>query len=215
MGKECAVLFDLDGVIIDTEPQYSVFWDRAGKDYLHDADHFGMKIKGNTLQQIFDLHFAGHEDWQREITAALSEWEQNMHFDLIPGILDFLEKLQAHCIPTALVTSSDDSKLGHLWEAHPSLQQFFPTIISADDITRSKPDPEGYLLASQRLEVVPQKSFVFEDSRAGLQAGRAGGMTVIGVATTLPAQEIAPLADYVIHDFVGISPEEILLRKKI
>ncbi|MCD8287565.1 MAG: HAD family hydrolase [Porphyromonadaceae bacterium] len=174
-----------------------------------------MKIKGNTLQQIFDLHFAGHKDWQREITAALSEWEQNMHFDLIPGILDFLGKLQAYHLPTALVTSSDDSKLGHLWEVHPSLQRFFHTIISADDITRSKPDPEGYLLASRRLGVAPQKSFVFEDSRAGLQAGRAGGMTVIGVATTLSAKEIVPLADYVINDFVGISPEEILLRKKI
>ena len=57
----------------------------------------------------------------------------------------------------------------------------------------------------------PEKAFVFEDSRAGLLAGRAGGMTVIGVATTLSADEIIPLADRVINDFTGISPQEILV----
>ena len=52
MDKNMALLFDLDGVIVDTEPQYSIFWDKVGNDYLHDSDHFGMKIKGNTLRQI-------------------------------------------------------------------------------------------------------------------------------------------------------------------
>lgn len=81
MDTTIAALFDLDGVIIDTEPQYSVFWDKTGAEYLHDTDHFGMKIKGNTLRQIFDLFFAGHEDWQKQIASDLLKWEKSMHFD--------------------------------------------------------------------------------------------------------------------------------------
>ena len=134
-----------------------------------------------------------------------------MRFDLIPGILEFLKALRDNHIRTAIVTSSDNEKLDSLWQAHPELKGYFDTIISADDITRSKPDPEGYLLAARRLGVKPEKAFVFEGSRAGLQAGRAGGMTVVGVATTLSADEITPLADRVINDFTGISPQEILV----
>ena len=211
MDTTIAALFDLDGVIIDTEPQYSIFWDKTGAEYLHDTDHFGMIFKGNTLRQIFDLFFAGHEDWQQQIASALLKWEKSMRFDLIPGILEFLKALRDNHIRTAIVTSSDNEKLDSLWQAHPELKGYFDTIISADVITRSKPDPEGYLLAARRLGVKPEKAFVFEDSRAGLQAGRAGGMTVVGVATTLSADEITPLADRVINDFTGISPQEILV----
>lgn len=93
MDTTIAALFDLDGVIIDTEPQYSIFWDKTGAEYLHDTDHFGMKIKGNTLRQIFDLFFAGHEDWQQQI-ARSSEMGEILRFDLIPGILEFLKALR-------------------------------------------------------------------------------------------------------------------------
>lgn len=210
MDRSTAFLFDLDGVIVDTEPQYSIFWDKVGVEYLHDEDHFGMKIKGNTLRQIFERHFAGHEEWQQQIATDLLAWEKAMRFDLIPGVLDFLKTLRETHIGTAIVTSSDNEKLNSLWNAHPELKSYFDTIISANDITRSKPDPEGYLLAAHRLGVAPQQAFVFEDSLAGLQAGRAGGMTVIGLATTLPVEKITPLADRVINNFVGITPKDII-----
>ena len=96
-----AFLFDLDGVIVDTEPQYSIFWDKVGNDYLHDSDHFGMKIKGNTLRQIFERHFAGHDDWQKQIASDLLAWERAMRFDLIPGIEEFLNKVREAGISTS------------------------------------------------------------------------------------------------------------------
>jgi len=130
---------------------------------------------------------------------------------LIPGIPDFLNSVRKAGISTAIVTSSDNEKLSSLWKVHPDLRNFFDTVISADDITRSKPDPEGYLLAAKRLNVAPKNAFVFEDSLAGLQAGRAGGMTVVGVATTLPAAKIAPLADRVIDNFMGHTAEEFAI----
>lgn len=204
-----AALFDLDGVIVDTEPQYTIFWDKMGADYLHDTNNFGAKIKGNTLRQIYDLHFAGHDDWQQEITAALLDWEANMQFDLIPGVLDFLKALRSAGIRTAIVTSSDNAKMESLWRAHPTLSDYFDTIVTANDITRSKPDPEGYLLAATRLGALPYEAVVFEDSRAGLQAGRAGGMTVVGLTTTLPADDVKALADKAIPHFIGFTPDMI------
>lgn len=210
MNKRVAFLFDLDGVIVDTEPQYSIFWDKIGSELLHDTDHFGMKIKGNTLRQIFDRFFADHKEWQAKIATDLLAWEKAMRFDLIPGIREFLDSVRKAGIGTAIVTSSDNEKLNSLWKAHPDLRNFFDTVVSADDITHSKPDPEGYLLAAKRLNVVPENAFVFEDSLAGLQAGRAGGMTVVGVATTLPAEKVATLADVVIDNFTGHTAEEII-----
>ena len=209
MNKRVAFLFDLDGVIVDTEPQYSIFWDKIGSELLHNTDHFGMKIKGNTLRQIFDRFFADHKEWQAKIATDLLAWEKAMRFDLIPGIREFLDSVRKAGIGTAIVTSSDNEKLNSLWKAHPNLREFFDTVVSADDITRSKPDPEGYLLAAKRLNVAPENAFVFEDSLAGLQAGRAGGMTVVGVATTLPAEKVATLADVVIDNFTGHTAEEI------
>lgn len=210
MNKRVAFLFDLDGVIVDTEPQYSIFWDKIGCELLHDNDHFGMKIKGNTLRQIFDRFFADHKEWQAKIATDLLAWEKAMRFDLIPGIREFLNSVRKAGISTAIVTSSDNEKLNSLWKAHPDLREFFDTVVSADDITRSKPDPEGYLLAAKRLNVAPENAFVFEDSLAGLQAGHAGGMTVVGVATTLPAEKVATLADVVIDNFTGHTAEEII-----
>lgn len=210
MNKRVAFLFDLDGVIVDTEPQYSIFWDKIGSELLHDTDHFGMKIKGNTLRQIFDRFFADHKEWQAKIATDLLAWEKAMRFDLIPGIREFLDSVRKAGIGTAIVTSSDNEKLNSLWKAHPDLREFFDTVVSADDITRSKPNPEGYLLAAKRLNVAPENAFVFEDSLAGLQAGRAGGMTVVGVATTLPAEKVATLADVVIDNFTGHTAEEII-----
>lgn len=210
MNKRVAFLFDLDGVIVDTEPQYSIFWDKIGSELLHDTDHFGMKIKGNTLRQIFDRFFADHKEWQAKIATDLLAWEKAMRFDLIPGIREFLDSVRKAGIGTAIVTSSDNEKLNSLWKAHPDLREFFDTVVSADDITRSKPDPEGYLLAAKRLNVAPENAFVFEDSLVGLQAGQAGGMTVVGVATTLPAEKVATLADVVIDNFTGHTAEEII-----
>ncbi len=204
-----AALFDLDGVIVDTEPQYTVFWDNVGAKYLYDNDNFGAKIKGNTLRQIYDRHFSGHDDWQQQISRDLLQWEANMHFELIPGVSIFLQKLRKAGIRTAIVTSSDNAKMESLWRAQPLLRKYFDTIITANDITHSKPDPEGYLLAASRLGASPHDAVVFEDSRAGLQAGRAGGMKVIGLTTTLTTEEVNTLADISIPNFINFTPEMI------
>ena len=93
-GQEVAALFDLDGVVFDTEPRYSLFWGMKGKTYHPEVEHFENVIKGQTLVQIFDRWFAGCDDVQRKIAGELEDFERNMAYDYVPGVEDFLRDLR-------------------------------------------------------------------------------------------------------------------------
>lgn len=88
--KTIAALFDFDGVIMDTELQYTIFWNEQGEKYLH-VKNFGPGIKGQTLTQIYDKHFAGGLVSVREqITSDLNLFEKDMAYEYLPGVQDFL-----------------------------------------------------------------------------------------------------------------------------
>lgn len=196
-----AALFDFDGTLVDTEPQYSLFWGEQGRRYHPETPNFDKIIKGQTLGQIFDGHFAGMDDVQRRIVEELNEFEKNMHFDYIRGAREFVGQLRAQGVKTAIVTSSNDLKMASVYASRPELKELFDLILTADMFTRSKPDPDCFLTAASLLGCPPEECIVFEDSRHGLQAGRSAGMKVIGLATTLPTDVIAPMADEVWDDF--------------
>ena len=84
-------LFDLDGVVFDTEGQYSLFWNAIGEKYKGDAD-FAIKIKGQTLPEIFYHHFADNEPLQRELVEGINNLERNMAYEYITGAKEFIEK---------------------------------------------------------------------------------------------------------------------------
>lgn len=108
--KTIAALFDFDGVIMDTELQYTIFWNEQGEKYLH-VKNFGPGIKGQTLTQIYDKHFAGELVSVREqITSDLNLFEKDMAYEYLPGVQDFLVELRRHNVKIALVTSSNDEK---------------------------------------------------------------------------------------------------------
>lgn len=199
-----AALFDFDGVIMDTEGQYSIFWNERGKKYLNEDD-FGRRIKGQTLQQIYDKHFAGMDEIQKRITGDLNRYESQMNYDYLPGVEDFLKDLRRNKVKIALVTSSNDIKMSVVYNAHPELREYFDCILTANDFTRSKPDPECFQLGMKIFETTPENTFVFEDSFHGLQAGRDSGATVIGLATTNPREAIGQKAHHIIDDFRGMT----------
>ena len=76
--KSIAALFDFDGVVMDTETQYSIFWNEQGRKYHPELPEFGRLIKGQTLTQIYANYFAGMEEVQHEITEDLNKFEKNM-----------------------------------------------------------------------------------------------------------------------------------------
>lgn len=209
-GKNIAALFDFDGVVVDTESQYSLFWNEKGEKYHPEIPEFGHHIKGQTLTQIYSQYFLQPEGLQPEITRELLDFETRMTFDFIPGVVDFMKELRQKGVKIAIVTSSNDQKMANAHRAFPELKSMVDVIITADKITHSKPHPECFLLGAETLQVPIDRCIVFEDSYHGLEAGNRAGMKVIGLATTNPASAIADKAILVIPDFMDFTYEKML-----
>ncbi|WP_418699123.1 HAD family hydrolase [Bacteroides sp.] len=207
--KNIAVLFDFDGVVVDTETQYSIFWHKAGVDYLGMTD-LENRVKGQTLVYIYDTFFPGKTREQEEITAALNRFEQEMSYDYIPGVLDFIADLRSHDVRLAVVTSSNDQKMAAVYRAHPEIKTLFDRILTAEMFTRSKPAPDCFLLGMDIFGTTPDTTYVFEDSFNGLKAGMASGAAVIGLATTNSREEIASLCHHILDDFQGFTYDKML-----
>ena len=203
------VLFDFDGVIADTESQYTYFWDKVGKDYLG-LDDFGMTIKGQTLIQIFGKFFDGMQKEQEEIVPQLNAFEHDMSYEYIPGALEFMQELKKRGIRSAIVTSSNDIKMSNAYAAHPELHDLVDAVLTSEHFSKSKPDPECFLKGMEVLGATPQETIVFEDSFHGIAAGRASGAKVIGLATTNKREALTPLCDMVIDNFTQISVDKLL-----
>ena len=196
-----AFLFDLDGTLIDTEPQYSEFWHSHCYQYLGDAT-IGDKIKGCTLDIIIKEYFSSTEEIKNSITRDIFEFEKTMTYPFIAGARDFIKNARERSILTAIVTSSNREKMQNVYRIYPEFASWFDAILTADDFTKSKPDPQCFILAAQKLNVNISECVIFEDSRNGLLAARHSGATVVGLTTTLPTTEVASLSDIVLNNFL-------------
>lgn len=201
-----AALFDLDGVILDTEGQYTRFWSEMGRRYVPSVPDFAQCIKGQTLVQMFDAWFPD-PDIQREVKRQLDEFELQMTYPYIKGAYAYVKALHEEGVPTAIVTSSNLVKMENVYRLRPEIKELFTHILTSEDFEASKPHPDCYLRAAERVGVPINECVVFEDSMNGLQAGRASGAYVVGLATTNPKETIASLCDEVVDDF-----ETLLLK---
>jgi HAD superfamily hydrolase (TIGR01509 family) len=198
-----AALFDLDGVVFDTEPQYSVFWGAQCREFHPEHPGLEHEIKGQTLVQIYDAWFSGElAEQQPLITERLNKFEQQMDYIYVPGFEEYISQLRGKDVKTAVVTSSNQPKMEAVYQSHPEFRSMFDAILTSEDFERSKPDPDCYLKAAQRLGVEVEDCVVFEDSFNGLKSGRAAGMYVVGLSTTNPAEAIRPYCDEVIANYV-------------
>lgn len=198
-----AALFDLDGVVFDTEPQYTVFWGEQCREFHPEHPGLEQEIKGQTLVQIYDAWFSGPlADKQPLITGRLDRYEQQMSYDYVEAFPEYIRLLRRQGVRTAVVTSSNKVKMEAVYRKHPEFKGMFDVILTSEDFSASKPDPDCYLKAAARLGVGREHCVVFEDSFNGLRSGRAAGMYVVGLATTNPADSIRPLCDEVINNYI-------------
>ena len=201
-----AALFDLDGVVFDTEPQYTVFWGAQCREFHPEHPGLEHEIKGQTLVQIYEAWFSGPlTEKQALITRRLDEYEAQMSYNYVPGFEQYIRSLREKGVKTAVVTSSNRPKMEAVYRSRPEFKELFDAILTSEDFSASKPDPDCYLKAAERFGVAPEDCVVFEDSFNGLKSGRAAGMTVVGLATTNAAESIRPLCDRVIHDFTELN----------
>jgi len=208
--RRIAALFDLDGVVLDTENQYSILWREIGKEYHPEIAHFENAIKGQTLEQIYEKFFGGDLDLQAMITTRLDKFEEQMNYDYIEGAKDFILSLKEKGIFTAVVTSSNEKKMNNVYRSKPELKGLFDRILTADMFKASKPAPDCYLLGAEVFGAKTENCVVFEDSFHGLEAGRRAGMKVVGLSTTNPEESIKDMADLVIPDFKNFSINDML-----
>ena len=207
---QTAALFDLDGVLVDTETQYTAFWERTGRRDVPACPDFANRIKGHTLREIFSSYYDGREALQRQVEQELVQFEKEMHFPFIPGAMEFVQELRKTSIPVAVVTSSNLDKMACLYAAHPSFADSFDRIFTAEDALRSKPAPDCYLAAASAFGLEAEHCFVFEDSLNGLRAAQASGAVVVGLSTGLPADIVRPYCNHVMPDFRHFSVDQML-----
>ena len=192
-------LFDLDGVILDTEGSYTAFWDDYGSRHFSEKD-FGLKIKGQTLVKILADYFPD-ENERKSITDAINDFERKMSYPFVPGVENYIKSLKSNGIRTAVVTSSNLPKMENVYRCHPGFKEMFDIILTSEDFSESKPSPYCYLKAMKLFGAGPENCVVFEDSLAGLQAARASGAFVTALTTTNPEEVVRNYADLVIRDF--------------
>lgn len=206
-NNDIGCLFDLDGVLVDSERIYTKIWEAIECQWPTGVENFAYKIKGTTLEDILERYFP--EDVREKVTQELIRLEGMMIYEALPGAIDFLDLLISKEIPIALVTSSNDMKMAHLWNDMPGFKEKFNVIITGDEVKCSKPDPEGYLAAADALGVKPERCAVLEDSLQGVKAGKAAGAFVIGIAGTLKASDIAPFSDIVVNSVADINIDKL------
>lgn len=214
-SMEVGFLFDLDGVLIDSESRYTEIWERIDAKFPTGVENFATKIKGTTLENILGTYYPDSAT-AAQVRAMLYEEEANMRYDYMQGAFELLNELSRLGIRAVLVTSSNAVKMDRLWAQRPELREYLYAIVDGDMVTRSKPDPQGYLLGASKMGLDPRRCVVFEDSLQGVKAGKAAGSYVVGIAGTLPGEALSGDSDVVVDNLTDISAAEIcdILKKR-
>ncbi len=208
MKKLKVALFDLDGTLIDTEGQYTEIWGAIGRKYRPDLPDFSQAIKGTTLTQILDNYFPDKEI-RHDVVAELDEKEAGMRYEFYDGALDFIADLRRHGVKCAIVTSSNKKKMESLKKQVPDFDDLFDRVLTSEDFTASKPNPDCYLLGARVFDAALDECVVFEDAFTGLQAGMSAGIFTIGLATCNSREAIEDKCNYVLDNFIGLTYDKI------
>lgn len=192
-------IFDLDGVIVDTAKYHFLAWKRLAAGFGFDfTEADNERLKGVSRMRSLDILLeAGRRsmsETEKEVAAAkknawyLEYLETLKQTDMLPGALEYLDYLKNWGVRVALGSASKNAAfiLGRL-----GIHGLFDAVIDGDAVSAAKPDPEVFLKAAAALSLSPSVCVVFEDSFAGVQAAKAGGMKVVGVGSP----ELLPGAD--------------------
>lgn len=216
MNEIKGLLFDLDGVLVDTAKYHFLAWKKL-------ADSLGIeftkqdneRLKGVSRMASFDiiLEIGGRTMTQAQKEACCAEKNaiyvnfirQLRQDELFPGVREFFETAHASGYKLALGSASKNSMLilDRL-----NITSMLDAIIDGTKVSRAKPDPEVFLAGAQALGLSPQACIVFEDAVAGIQAAHNAGMKAVGIGT----REALPEADIVIAGLEGVTPDELVAR---
>lgn len=183
-----AVIFDMDGVIVDTELIQSQAYETILAEYgivPEKNEHGTVHISGATTAETWELLKKRHgfEADTEELTrkkrdAVIAVMRKG--FSPLPGVFELLKDLQKHNIPLAIATSAQPERANLVMNGL-GVNQYFKVVVTAEDVKRSKPAPDVYLAAAEQLGAASKRCVVIEDAEVGVAAGKAAGMKVIAV----------------------------------
>ena len=215
MKYHYAVIFDMDGVVVDNFQYHQLAWQtfckRHGLDF---GTAFRSGVFGGTNRDHLE-HFFGRRLAEEEVRNFEEEKEAlyrdlyHPHIKPVEGLAAFLQELKSAGIPVALATSSPPVNVRFVL-AETGLSGVFNPVLDATSVTNGKPDPEIYLKTAAALAKDPAACIVFEDSISGITAARAAGMKVVGLTTTHPAEDL-PVLEMAIPDFTNIGLDDLEL----
>lgn len=203
-----AVIFDMDGVIIDSNPYHKISLRQF-------CEKYGFHLSDEEL--INKIYGRTNKEWIANLFGKLSKAELSQYGEekeslfrevfkndirALEGLPEFLENLKQNNIPIAIGTSAPRSNVDFVL-AHTKLGEYFSVILDEADVEHGKPNPEIYLKVAARLGYEPSRCIVFEDSLSGVESARRAGAKVVGVATTHSVEELSH-TDFIIRDFMGL-----------
>ena len=181
-----AIIFDMDGVVIDSHPihrrSWRLFLQSVGKSVTDDELDFVLEgTKRNDILRHFlgDLSQRQLEEYGQQKEALFRQ--QAISMQPISGFLSFIRGLTGSGVLAALASSGSKRRVGYILE-HLEVESHFSVVVTGDDVANGKPDPTIFRIAAERLGVPPSRTLVFEDAIAGVQAAKTAGMRCIGIA---------------------------------
>lgn len=207
-----AVIFDMDGVLVDTEPLADVHFSKFLKDEfsVEVAPEFFQRFRGSTSKHFWETNIkefnlnTTYEEVSKIARPRYLEFLKKSNITAIPGITKLINQLLKVNIKIAVASSASHNRIKTILEII-KLSDKFEVIISADHIKNSKPHPEIYLIAAKTLGVDPKDCIAIEDATNGVKSAKAAGMKVIAFKD--PKHNIQDLseADRIINSFPEIS----------
>jgi beta-phosphoglucomutase len=214
MKQQC-VIFDMDGVICHTNPHHAkafeAFFDRYEIPHSEEEfeEHMYGKHNGYIMSHFFKRPVTGEE------LKKLEDEKESMFREIykdkvetIPHYLDFLAALKAHGFKTAVATSAPRANLDLITGAL-KIGDKMDSMLSSEDVSLHKPNPEVYLKSAERVGVSPSDCIVFEDSFSGVTAAINAGMKVVGVLSSHTKEQLPP-CDFYINDYNAVNVDTIL-----
>lgn len=214
-----AIIFDFDGVIVDSEPLHF----RAAQSVL---DGLGIPLDYQTylqecvgqpdlinLQKLCVKHQRSVDEQQVQslVDAKIRHFRDLLsHARACEGAIQLIKNASQQ-YPLAICSGSFKNEINHLLTSldGENLTDYFKHLVSIEDVPAGKPDPAGYRLTASRLQVLPEHCIAIEDSPAGIIAAKTAGMAVLAVTTTHPQEKLS-LADHCVSSLAKVSLNDLI-----
>lgn len=211
----CGVVFDMDGVLIDSHPAHLAAWQKFLRSVGVDGPQAELSfiLEGRTRNEIL-RHFLGDlpEPELSQLGRRKDEIFRTLESGIgsFPGVLAFLTELQGLGLACGVATSASEIRTASTIERL-GLGGFFDAVITAADVTVGKPHPQVYQLACQKMGILPSRAMAFDDAPAGVLAACRAGLRCVGVSQNGMAQALLKAgAEQVIPNFLNLRPETVL-----